>query len=331
MKHKGIAVLAPLALATVAALGFGQAAQAAPAVQGDTQLVTTDQWGDLQHTIRHADGSWQKMGLLKGIAGVQYLASANVDGEENVIVVTETGPSNNPDIQGKRLVRHTDGTWNLNAPLPQLPVMPEPVAAVSVNHKLNVLNLTPTGPEVAELGVDGTWSEFTNVPLGGHLRAIAAVANGNSLRVVGLAGDGATIKVIDRTATGWSPVTTTTVNVGEGNIATQLAAAQIGDTLEVSALVNSTTSPDAIPMIGFTAMDKSGTWSAFASPQAIIYGRPSQLSMTAANGETQLAYNTSDGTTYHTIRHADGTWQDAGSVTAVAHGDSAWGPITIAG
>ncbi|QUQ69042.1 hypothetical protein [Kutzneria sp. CA-103260] len=334
MKHKGITVLVPLALASAAALGLSPAAQAVPpTVQGDTQLVTTDTWGDLQHTIRHPDGSWQRVGLIPGYGHVDYLTSTSLHGEDNVVVEYHTGPSNNPNIQAARLIRHDNGNWDFHASMPQLPVSPEPIAAVAVDDQLNVVSLTPDGPQVATLGPDDQWSGFSTVPLGTHLRSIAAVDHDGALRVVGLSGDGLTVSVIDRTATGWSPVTRTQVDVGEGNIATQLAAVQVGDTLQVGAVVNSTTDSNAIPSIAFATMDKSGAWSAFAGLRALVWGRPSQLSMVATlgNGETQLAYTTTTGDTYHTIRHADGTWQDAGSVQQVAGGEAALGPVTITG
>lgn len=328
MKHKGIAVLAPLALATVAMLGFGQAAQAAPAIQGDTQLVTIGQHGELQHTIRHADGSWQRMGFIPGYGQVNYLTSAIVGGEENVVVEYQTGPSNNPNIQAARLVRHADGNWDFHASLPDIPVNPEPITAVNVNGKLDLVALTPTGPEVSELGANGQWSEFSDVPLGGHLRSIAAVANGNSLRVVALYGDGHTVGVIDRTATGWSAINKTVAEIGEENVATQVAAAQVGDTLQVGAVVNSTVNPDAMPSIAFERMDKAGSWTNTSS--VWTYGRPATVSMTPSNGDMQLAYTTQDGSIYHTIRHADDTWQEPGYVQGVAGGGPAAG-VTIAG
>lgn len=330
MRHKGITVLAPLALATVAALGIGTA-QAAPAAQGDTQLVTVDQHGDLQHTIRHADGSWQRMGTIPGYSQVNYVTSAMVGGEDNVFVEYQAGPSNNPDIQAARLVRHADGTWDYRASLPEIPVNPQPMSAVTVNGRLNLVTLTPSGPEVAELGADGRWSAFSTVPLGTHLRSIAAVANGTSLRVVGLFGDGHTVGVIDRTATGWSPVNTTLANVGDQNIATQLAAAQVGGTLQVGAVVDSATNPQAVPMLAVATMNSSGSWSGFTGPQTTVWGRPFQVSMTPANGEIQLAYTTETGGIYHTIRHADGTWQEPGSVQNVTGGEWVTGPVTIAG
>ncbi|MFI9386147.1 hypothetical protein [Kutzneria sp. NPDC052558] len=328
MKHKGIAVLAPIALATVAALGLGSAAQAAPAAQGDTQLVTADQNGNLLHTIRHADGSWQKMGTIPGYGQIDYVTSAIVGGEENVVVEYQHGQD---DIRVDRLVRHTDGTWDYHASLPLIPVYPEPIVATTVNGRLNLVSLTPDGPVTAELGANGTWSAFTSVPLpvNLHLRAIAAVANGNSLRVVGLSGDSNVVSVIDRTATGWSPVNSTVINVGNGNIATQLGAAQVGDTLQVAVVVDSATNPQAVPSIAHATMNKSGNWSTFSG--VWTYGRPNQVAMTPANGEMQLAYITETGALYHTIRHADGTWQEPGSVQDAAGGGLVTGPVTIAG
>jgi len=330
MKHKGIGVLAPLALATVAALGFGQVAQAAPAVQGETQLVTVDQYGELYHTIRHADGSWQKMGVIPGYGQVNALASAMVGGEENVIVEFQTGTQKVPDIQAARLVRHADGTWNFNASLPEIPMNPGALSLVNVNGRLNLVSLTSTGPMVAELGADGTWSAFSNVPGPGHMRSVAAVANGSSLRVVELYGDGRTVGVVDRTATGWSTINTTLANTDDRNVDTQVAAAQIGDTLQVGVVLDSATDTQAVPWIDHATMDKSGNWSGFAGLPT-VWGRAFQVSMTAANGEMQLAYTTETGALYHTIRHADGTWQEPGFVPEVTGGGSVTGPVTIAG
>jgi hypothetical protein len=70
MNRKGIRLVAPLALATAATMGLGlsQPAQAADTT-GETQLVTSDQLGDLYHTVRHADGIWQAPGNVESATG----------------------------------------------------------------------------------------------------------------------------------------------------------------------------------------------------------------------------------------------------------------------
>ena len=105
MNRKGIRLVAPLALATAATLGLGlsQPAQAADST-GETQLVTSDQLGDLYHTVRHADGTWDYHASFPDQwVTPTDMSAADVDGRLEVMMlinglpqVSELGP---------------DGTW----------------------------------------------------------------------------------------------------------------------------------------------------------------------------------------------------------------------------
>ncbi|MFI9386148.1 hypothetical protein [Kutzneria sp. NPDC052558] len=330
MPHKGFTALVPLALATVAAIGIGAAAQAAPAVQADTQLVTIDLQGDLQHTIRHADGSWQKMGSIPGYDGAIYLTSAIVNGEENILVegAISQGQSG---LYTARLVRHTDGTWTQHASMPAIPDQPAPMSAVNVNGQLNLVVQSHSGPQVSVLNGDGSWSAFSAIPTEGHkLVSVAAATDGHTLRVAELLDDGLTIGVTDRTATGWTPLNITTEGLPASQAAEKIVATQTGGLLQI-ATMNSPTDEPGNHYIEHGIVDGGGKWSGFA--QVDLHGKdnPCDISMTTSNGAMQLAYLSGlNYELYHTIRYPDGTWQTPGNVLDVT-GGHAFGAVTIAG
>lgn len=334
MNIKGIRLLAPFALATAATLGatLGQpAAQAAPQTVGETQLVTTD--GDnLEHTIRHSDGTWQRMGAIPGYENVSQITSAIVNGEENVIVQGASGQSTGSQF-ADRLVRHSDGNWTYHASLPAIPDMPATMSAVNVNGHLDLVVLTRSGPQVSELdSVTDTWSAFSAIPTDGHkLASVAAATDGQKLRVVELFDDGRTIAVTDRTSSGWTALDTTTTGLSDRQVTTKIAAAQTGGLLQIVTLNHPADAPSGENYLEHGIVDGGGRWSGFAEVDLRGQGTPWDFAMTAANGSMQLAYRAEFGNAiYHTIRWPNGSWQTPGNLLDATGGD-AQGPVTIAG
>ncbi|EWM10170.1 hypothetical protein [Kutzneria sp. 744] len=83
-------------------------ALAAPSTLGDVHLVVTG-WLDLNHTIRHADGSWQPFGSLPR-SKTTTPASVLINGEEHLFFRYGEGMIS-PYYYGD-YVRHPDGSWS---------------------------------------------------------------------------------------------------------------------------------------------------------------------------------------------------------------------------
>lgn len=332
MESRRIRLFTGLGLAAAAALGLSQPAQAAPD-SGQTQLVTTDGQGNLDHTIRHADGTWQRFGLIPGYHNVSALTSVIVGGEENVFAQYDNGGG--PRLG--HLVRHTDGTWNYAAATPAPPSgATEQLAAANVNGRIELVRLASTGPEVSELDADGNWSVWRGVPSGEHaVQSIAAVASGGTLRVVELTADGRTVGVADRVDGSWTVGSLTPISADARVKAVQIAAAEVGTDLQVTARYEYTVDPTHYSRFRHGILNSAGSWSGFADLTTTIFvpGAPCDVAMTAANGELQLAYSSSSGDLLHTIRHPDGTWQEPGDVLNAAAGTNSHSCqfVTIAG
>ncbi|MFI9386149.1 hypothetical protein [Kutzneria sp. NPDC052558] len=329
MTHSGIRLLAAMALATAAASATGVPAEAAG--PGEVQLVTVDQFG-LEHTIRHADGTWQPMGYIPGYHTVSALTSALVGGEEHVFLQYDNGSG--PLIG--HLVRHADGTWDLGASTPtQSTTGPATDLAVAdVNGRLDLVRLDAAGPAVSELGANGQWSFWSPVPINGRpLDAIAATADGDTLRVVALTGNGWFITAADRSPAGWTIGPWTGV-LGQHDSGSQLAAAQIGPNLQVAIAYGDLTDIHKTFDTAHTILDRSGSWSE-PGKLGTVLNNPGcdvrHVATSAVNGELQFACVDWNGRLLHSIRHADGTWQSYGDVLAATGAAAASGPVTMAG
>jgi kumamolisin len=89
-------------------LGSPDGGRLLDALLGELQLATTTWDGGLWHTIRHADGSWQQFGDVKGQTGdpgpVLDVDCSDVGGELQLAVVTADGGL-------RHTIRHADGSW----------------------------------------------------------------------------------------------------------------------------------------------------------------------------------------------------------------------------
>ncbi|GAA3439380.1 hypothetical protein [Kutzneria kofuensis] len=334
MQRNGIRLLAPVALAAVATVGLsvlgGASAQAD--TPGTAQLVTIDQQGDLEHTVRSANGAWQpQLGQLSGYHNVSALTSVIRAGEDNIFVQYDNGSG--PQLG--HLVRHADGTWDTAAQTPPTRAAAQELSVTSINGRLALVRLDASGtPEAAEENdAYGNFGQWYPVPTDGHkLRSIAAAGVGASttLRVVELTDDGKSIGVADGSLGGWTTGRWTPSTSNPNLSATRVAAAQVAGQLQVADVVKSDTNADAIPSVWHGILGDAG-WSGFNSVPG-VYGRPYHVAMTAAGNDMQLAYTTEDGGLFHTVRHtADGSWQQDAAMVPGSANKALGGWVSIAG
>ncbi|QUQ69127.1 hypothetical protein [Kutzneria sp. CA-103260] len=306
---------ATLTIAAALVVSTVPAAQATPSTIGDAQLVAID-GTTLAHTIRYANGDWQRFGHLD-VAAVGQPASVIVNGEEHLFFAQA------PTGQGAltHYIRHADGTWDVNGSVPE--VAPDQIGSISVTSvggRLVLARLQNWTALVSTQQADGTWSTWEKVPFEPEILSLSVTADGGTLRVVALTEDSNFVLVENRSPTGtWSASPKKSVQViGPPIAAINVAAAQVGVDLQV--VLRYVFGQD---WLWHTILRSDNTWT---STGDVEYeggtGRiPSISSLAVAastNGSLQVATATEDGAVYHTVRHADGTWQPFGDVRSVA-------------
>lgn len=341
MHSKKIRAAATAALVGTAALALAGLAQAAPAQTNaadpyDVQLVTTDGNSSLVHTIRHGNGSWQSFGRIGDYEGVTGLTSTLVNGEENIFFQHTTA-------KGKmlaHLVRHADGTWNMGASIPALPAgaTVDNLAVTTVGNQINLVRRSGNDVQLSVQGADGVWSAWTAVPTDGRaLRGLSAAASqeNNHLNVVELTADGRTVVDYVRNDDGtWAAGNATPANPLDSAVASEISAAMVGQDLQVAAIEVDRTFPSVYHTV---LHHNTNSWDPFRDIVGALpaeYGSPAHVAITnspnAYISGLQLAYTTSDGDMYHTIRDYSGSWTPLGNVENAA-GNVTAGQVTIAG
>jgi len=326
---------AAVALAATAALTFAGAADAGVvkpnvANPGDVQLISTDGTASLVHTIRHADGSWQQFGRLGGYTGVTGLTSTLVNGEENAFF--QYAGANGPQLA--HFVRHVDGSWDLNGSVPAVPAGTEAdgLATANKNGQIELVKLTGGNVQLTTLRSDGTWSPWSTVPTGGKsVRSVAAASDFNGeLRVVELAADGSSVGAYQQYTDGsWSDGTWANATPQPGYTATEVAAAYTFGALQIGVAEHN----QYYGTVYHALLRDNGSWDRFWDVQQVagFGGEVLHLAMTYSEGSMQLAFSTTDGALYHTIRYSgDGSWQPVGNVEGAAGNVNA-GQLTLAG
>jgi hypothetical protein len=112
--------------------------------------------------------------------------------------------------------------------------------------------------------------------------------------------------------------------------AMEIAAAQVGSTLQVAAVETDWQSN----AVYHTTRADNGPWQTLpgnftGTINRTAYNAPWHVAIAPWEGALQMAYSTTYGNVYHTIRRSDATWQTPGRVQDAA-GYVNGGPLTIA-
>ncbi|GAA3439378.1 hypothetical protein [Kutzneria kofuensis] len=312
----------PLVLAATAALGLMQAAQATPAPEGEVQLLTTDGNSGLAHTVRGFWGNWQQFGHIDGYNGVTAMASIYHFGEEHAFVQHDGG-------QLSHLVRHQDGNWDYQASTPAGDKL-DGLSATDYQNHLTLVGLRGGNVQMTSQQDDGSWAPWTAVPSDGRsIRSVAVVNDGVELKVVELAADGKAVGEFERSeGNQWSKGNWQAANQDPGAVASEISAAYVAGQLQVAAVETR----GGFTEVDHATMTDSGGWSIFRSLTyaiGVFYGNAVHVAVVPWVGALQLAYSTSDGRLYHTVRYENGNWQSWGDVEGAA-GNITAGPLTMA-
>lgn len=330
-----VRALVPLALAAttaaVTAMPAAQAAPATPAATSQLQVVGIGVYGGMAHTIRNGNGSWDQFGWPDGrnysdFYGVYAVTSVIVNGNENVLFDYEAGPLHTPSTGF--LIRRADGTWASVAPPAGNTHAGDNLAVANVDGQLTVMRLQDSKFQLATFNGSG-WSSWQDTGLSGDYRDFDIVANGTTIRLVAAKGDGTGFIEVDRTKGTWGTTTTVpfTSDTGWPQGVTRIDAAQVGDQLHVIL-----TDEDRVY---HSILHANGSWDSPAdiAGETTWVESPKDVSAAEVNGELQVVITNDSFTNgdfmFHTIRHADGTWQRFGDVNDAA-GPTNSGLVTIA-
>ncbi|QUQ69044.1 hypothetical protein [Kutzneria sp. CA-103260] len=324
-----VRTLIPLALAVTVTAGAVPSAQAAPAATSQLQVIGVGVQAGMAHAIRDSAGNWTKFGWLSGyndFYGTYALDSAIVNGNNDVVFDYLAGSTHTPTTGF--LVRQADGSW-LNATAPGGGAHAgDELAVANVNHTLTLVRLQDAKFQLATY--DGaTWSPWQDVPLTGQFRDVALTSKGSTARLVALKGDGSGFVEMDRANGTWGTPTTVpfTSPIGAPGGALRITAVQIGDDLHVVL--------SDVWRMYHTIQHSNGNWDNFGDLAGVagFVEQPVDVAAAEVAGELQLVITNGnpDGGDhmFHTIRHADGTWQRFGDVGQVA-GETNAGLITVA-
>jgi hypothetical protein len=325
--------LIPLALAGAAVIATLPAAQATPAATSELHVVGAGASSGMSHTIRRADRGWDEYGPLDGgdysnFYGAYALTSTTAGGNLDVLFDYEKGPLHTPTMGF--VSRLANGDW-IDEPLPSGGAQAgDNLAATTTPDGVVTLIRQRNGKlQLATYRTTAGWSSWQDTGISGDFRDIALTTKGSVLRLVAAKADGTGFLSIDRTNGAWGKATTVAFQSEDGwqQGVMRIDAAQVGDELEVVL-----TDEDRIY---HTVQHADGTWDGLLAvwPEAGYVESPRDVAVAEVNGELQLVITdeTAPGSGYmfHTIRHADGTWDQFGEVDA-ATGRTNAGLITVA-
>ncbi|MFH9355390.1 hypothetical protein [Kitasatospora sp. NPDC017646] len=341
-----LAVLAAGLTVTPAAAAESSTATTASSTDsasGLNLLLRADPWKTIQ-TRRAPDGSWDQAREVPQFAGLWYWSLA-VDGGRLRMFGAQMAGQGFHYVQS---ARNPDGTW---APLsemtgltdlphdPQYPSMGR-ITATRVAGQVQVAAVDGTGRVVHTIErPDGTWQPWGTVSassgLGsGQFSSLSTAEVNGELQMVGTTSAGEvlhTIRHADGNWSAWGNVMGVTGTPSPWGPPADVAAASFNGSLQVVVTDNS--------QAGFyhTIRNADGTWNRWGDIGSQVHFDRAGFhgfimgGVEGANvdGELQLVFESSDnsGSLYHTIRHTDGTWAQAGLVQRAVD-LSAWRPVS---
>jgi hypothetical protein len=313
------------------ALGFGTVQ-----LFEDDRRLSCSAWtprvGQMWHTIRNADGTWQpSYGLVESQeqndpGPFMDVGSAGVADALQLVGLSQTG-------QMWHTIRNADGTWQSSYGLIEDQEQNDPgafmaVSCAGVGDMLHVVGLSQSGQMWHTVrSADGTWTPFygliedqeQNDP--GPFMAVGCAGVGDVLQVVGLSWSGQMWHTI-RNADGTWQSSYGLIEGQEQNdpgpfMAVNCAGA--GAMLQVVGLSQN-------GQMWHTLRNANGTWSPLyglvESQEQNDPGPFMAVSCADVANALQLVGLSQQGQMWHTIRNANGTWEPAyGLVEAQEHND----------
>ncbi len=305
--------------------------------------LVVEVWGGLWHAIRHPDGHWTRFGDVRAVTGLQgqvgWSACAGIGGELHVLAVTSTGLVH--------AIRRADGSWtkfgSVNAATRYTGNLSTPACA-AIGTDLHVCASTQARIFHSIRYGNGSWTGFGDVagqagPSGAVNFKLGLCGLAGELHVFAVAWDlngpypvGALLHTIRHTNGSWTPwQNLSNVIANAPTRISSVTASAVGSEIQIAV------TDDAMPPTIHHALRRAnGTWTAFGdvNRQTGDRGAPFMVGVAPVQNELQLGVTTG-GTPnlWHTIRHADGSWQSFGDVSAATQrpGNDFFSDVHLAG
>ena len=321
--------------------GFAGQAGGAP-VAGLNLLLRADPWKVVQ-TRRAPDRSWDQAKEIPQFANLLYFSLVDDGGRLRMFGARGT-------MGGKQYVQSAqqpDGSWSDVTPMAGLAVRPDSqsygqpgrITAAKVAGRIQVAAIDGTGTVVHTVEQpDGSWQPWgvVNAVWGtgsGQFFSLSVTELNGELQMVGLTRAGEvvhTIRHADGWWSAWGDVMGQTGTPSPWGLPIDVSAVGVNGALQVAVVDNSQTG------MYHAIRYPDGYWSRWGDiGSQVHFNRAGFLGFmmggvdgAAVNGEFQLVFESSDnrGSLYHTIRHANGTWDQAGLVQSAVD-LSAWRPV----
>lgn len=289
----------------------------------ELHLLTTFGTGDLWHTIRHPDGTWERFGDVRAVLGfqgfVEQMSAAGIGSELQVVMAS-----------GGRLyhtIRYPNATWQPYGDVTAVTKFSglfSATACASIDQDLHVCGLAgrlfhtirrpdgswyPFGDVNAQAGDSGqVLSVFGMCGLNGDLH-IVAITNGGPFPGSALIH---TTRHVDGSWSKWENLSTAIAGAPAAYLPT---VAAVGANLQLAFVPGTPLYP-----VFHSIHQFGGGWSHVGDVylQCGNLGGVESVGVAGVNGELQLAVvsNGSFPKLWHTIRHANGKWQPFGDVSA---------------
>ncbi|MEV4614365.1 hypothetical protein AB0K43_17465 [Kitasatospora sp. NPDC049258] len=318
------------------------AAQGGPSAAGLNLLLRADPWKVVE-TRRAPDRTWDQAREIPQFAGLWYW-TVTVDHGRKRMLGAQSLSSGKRFVQS---VQQPDGSWSEVTPmvgLADLPVSQDywqmgRIKSSWVNGQLQVTAIDPAGRVLHTVErADGSWQPWGVVSassgLGsGQFFSVATTELNGELQLVGTTWAGEVLHTIRHADGSWQPwgnVMGATGTPSPWGWTTDVAVAGINGALQVVVCDNS--------QVGayHAIRGADGRWTRWGDvPGQVHFDRAGYYGSNlggvdgaAVDGEFQLVFapSTNTGDLYHTIRHADGRWDQAGHVQDAVD-LSRWRPV----
>ena len=271
------------------------------------------------HTIRNADGSWQKTyGLVEGQeqndpGAFMSVACGGVGGALQLVGITQDG-------QMWHTIRNADGSWQKTYGLIEGQEQNNPgpfttVGCAGVGDTLQLVGLTRDGRMWHTIrNADGSWQKTYGLVEGqeqndpGAFMSVACGGVGGALQLVGITQDGQMWHTIRNADGSWQKTYGLVEGQEQNNPGpfTTVGCAGVGDTLQLVGLTRD-------GRMWHTIRNADGSWQ---KTYGLVEGQEQNdpgafmsVACGGVGGALQLVGITQDGQMWHTIRNPDGSWQ----------------------
>ncbi|MFE4517777.1 hypothetical protein ACFRMQ_26680 [Kitasatospora sp. NPDC056783] len=317
-----------------------RAATAEAPTAGLNLMLNADPWKVVQ-TRRAPDGTWDAAREVPQFSSFYYWTTVIGSGQLRLFGLKPSGPLSMQFVQS---TQQPDGSWSEPTPMKGLAELPVPnpplqrgrAGAAVVNGQVQLAAIAPSGRLVHTVErPDGSWQPWgaISAPPGigsDTFYSLATAEVNGELHIVATMRDNGsvlhTIRHANGTWDGWGNIMGVNGTPSPWGSPHDVVAAGVNGQLQVAVVNNSQIA------VYHTIRTSGGNWSGWGPIGQPILVQPFYVcgaDGANVNNELQLVFETCNerGTLFHTIRHANGSWDKAGNVQSAVD-LSPWRPYS---